>query len=201
MLKKITLTVFMMTCALFIPVSAQTGASFEKQVALKELVSVINSNNKIENYMNAFYANIQASQDAATKFTLDERTDLTAEERKSIEDSLIASNKKYSMKRFSDKLMQKLNYNQMMSEIMYTIYDKYFTLEEIKNLNLFYKTPTGQKTLKLMSPMAVESMQLTQEHLLPKMQIIIKELMDEDRLEIEQKIDAVKSKPKKSGLK
>lgn len=195
MIKKLTLTTFMLTCILFASASAQTTTS-EKQAAIKELVFLINGDNKMEEMMNAMAPQLQASQDAAMKSMLDERTDLTVTERQSLEDSLI-NDKKYSVKRLLDKMMQRLNYNELINEIAYSIYDKYYTLEELKDLNAFFKTPTGQKSLKMMTPIMTDTMLAIQQRVMPKMMIVMKELMDEDRLEIEQKINTKKPKPKK----
>lgn len=189
-----------MTFALLASASAQTEASSEKQASIKELIYIINGDNKAEELVNIMTAQMQASQDATIKTILDERTDLTVNERKSIENSLI-NDKKNSLKRFQDRLMQKLNYNALINEVAYNVYDKYYTLEEIKDLNAFYKTPTGQKSLKVMTPIMSDTMQMIQERLLPKIPIIIKELQEEDRLEIEQKINARKPKPKKKASK
>jgi hypothetical protein len=195
MIKKLSLSIFMLTVALLASASAQTVASTEKQAAIKELVSLVNGDNKAEGIINIMTAQMQESEDANIKSVLNEQTNLTAAERKSIEDSL-AADKKHSLKRFQDKLMQKLNCSELINEIALVVYDKYYTLEEIRDLNAFYKTPTGQKTLKMMTPIMSDTMQMLQERLLPKIPVIIKELEDEDRQEIEQKINARKPKPK-----
>jgi hypothetical protein len=200
MVKKLTLTIFMLTCSLLAPASAQTGASSEKQTVLKEFVFLMNGDNKVEETMSALTAQAQASQEATAKSLLDERTDLTAAERQSLENALI-SDKKNSFKHFFDKLMRRINYNEIMNEILYISYDKHFTLEEIKELNAFYKTPTGQKSIKTTPAIAADMMQMIHERLMPKMQIIMKELQDEERLEIEQKINAKKPRPKKKAAK
>lgn len=200
MIKKLALTIFMLTCALVASATAQTTASSEKQTAIKELVFLINGDNKLEELMNAMAAQMQASQDANAKSMLDARADLTATERQSLEDSLINDNR-YPVKRLFDKLMRQFNYNELINEIATAAFDKYYTLEEIKDLTAFYKTPTGQKTLKMTTPIAAYTMQMMQERVMPKMMIIIKEMMDEDKAEMEQKINARNPKPKKSAGK
>lgn len=198
MLKKFTLTIFMLACVMFAQASAQTGSASEKQTAVKELVSLISGDNKIEEMMNAMVPQLQAQQDATLKAALDALTDLTAAEKQALADS-IAGDRKYSVKRLMDRMLQKINMNELMNEIAYTVYDKHFTLAEIKDLIAFYKTPTGQKSLKMMTPLLTDTMTAVQEHVMPKMMIVIKEIMDEDRAEIEQKINAQKPKAKKSG--
>ncbi len=198
MLKNLALTIFMLICALSASAAAQTAASSEKQAVIKELVFLINGDNKMEEMMNAMVPQIQAQQDAAMKSMLDQRTDLNAVERKALEDSL-AVDKRYSVKRLMDKMTQKLDYNELINEIAYSVYDKYFTLEELRDLTVFYKSPTGQKSLKMMVPIMTDTMTAMQERVMPKMMLIIKEIMDEDKAEIVQKINARKPRPKKSA--
>lgn len=188
----------MLICALSASAAAQTAASSEKQAVIKELVFLINGDNKMEEMMNAMVPQIQAQQDAAMKSMLDQRTDLNAVERKALEDSL-AVDKRYSVKRLMDKMTQKLDYNELINEIAYSVYDKYFTLEELRDLTVFYKSPTGQKSLKMMVPIMTDTMTAMQERVMPKMMLIIKEIMDEDKAEIVQKINARKPRPKKSA--
>ena len=200
MLKKLIPTIFMLTCVMLASGSAQTTVAPEKQAAIKELVSLINGDNNIEEMMKAMVPQMQAQADATMKASLDAQTGLTAAEKQALADS-IGAESKYSVKRLMDRMMQKLNYNELINEIAYSVYDKYFTLEELKDLTAFYKSPTGQKSLKLMTPIMTDTMTATHERVMPKMMIVIKEMMDEDKAEIEQKINAAKSKPKRKASK
>ena len=47
-------------------------------------------------------------------------------------------------------------------KLMYPIYDKYFTLEELQQLSNFYNTKLGQKTIKVLPQITQESMQVGQ---------------------------------------
>lgn len=195
MIKKLPFTLFLLTFAFFVNSFAQTDAPTEKQQAIKELVTLINADNKAEELVNVITAQLEQLEDATIKTMLDERTDLTAADRKAVEEILL-TDKKESSKRFQAKLMQKLDYTAIIIEISAIVYDKNFTLEEIRDLTAFYRTATGQKSLKMMSPIMTDTMQLLSERLLPKIPVIIKEIEQENRLEIEQKINARKPKPK-----
>lgn len=200
MLKKLTLTIFMMLCALSAAASAQTAASPEKQAAIKELVALINQDNKISEMMDAMIPQLQAQQNAAAKSMIEQQTNLNADEKQSLEDSLV-NDPKHSVKRLMEKFNQKLDFNALINEIAYDIYDKHFTLEEIRDINLFYKTPTGQKLLKEITPIAVETMRQMQEKMMPKMMQVIQEITDEDRADFEQQIKTRKPAAKKTGAK
>jgi len=91
--------------------------------------------------------------------------------------------------------MRKINFAETVSEMSAAVYDKYYTLEEIRDLINFYETPTGQKSLKLMTPIFAETMKQMQEKLIPKIPVVIRELQEEDKAEIERRINARKPKP------
>ncbi|MEP6901453.1 MAG: DUF2059 domain-containing protein [Actinomycetota bacterium] len=200
MLKKIALTFFIVSFALISRANAQTEIAPEKQAAIKELVTLINGYNKAEDLVKIFSRQMETVGEATINAVLEERTDLTAAEKKSLRESLSANQKEMS-KRYLDKMMQKLNYNEMINDIASIVYDKYYTLDEIRDLLAFYKTPTGQKTLKTMTPLLTDTLQLTQERLVPKIPVILREIQDEEKQDIEREINARKPKPKKSVSK
>jgi hypothetical protein len=181
---------------MFASVSAQTQTPTEKQVAIKELVFLINGDNRMEDLMKVMTAQMQSAQEETVKSMLEARTDLNAADKKELENALLGD-KKNSYERFQNKLMQKLNYNEMMNEIASASFDKFYTLEEIRELTAFYKSPVGQKSLKMMPAVMAETMQTVQEKLMPKMMVIIKEIEDENKAELEQKLNARKPRPKK----
>lgn len=196
MIKKITLTIFLMAFAMLTQANAQTVVPSEKLTAIKELVALMNVDNNAKQFYDIMSAQMDATRNSTVTAMLDERKDLSAAERKTLEDTLIKDMDSMS-KRFSEKLMQKLDYDAMINEIAIAIYDKHYTLEEVRDIIAFYKTPTGQKMLKLMSPIMTETMQAVNEKLVPKIPGIIRELQEEDRKELEQKINAKKPRPDK----
>lgn len=196
MLKNLILSILLAACAFVAQAEAQTTIAPEKQAAIKELIALINSENKATDLLTAITAQMETSRRETVKALLDDRKDLTAQERKSLEDSFL-NDEKYSYKRFQERLTQKLDYDAMMNEVSAAIFDKYYSLEEIKDLTAFYRTPTGQKSLKIMPTVFAESMAAVQQKILPKLLEVIKELNEEDRREIEEKINAKKPRPKK----
>jgi uncharacterized protein len=196
MLKKITLTLFIAALALVAQAAAQTEIKPEKQAAIKELIALINVDNKAEEMVEMFDKQMSGTRVAIINSILDERTDLSEAERKTLRDSISVRSEEYA-RRFRERLMQKLNYNEMIDEISMLIYDKYFTLEEIKDLVAFYKTPTGQKTLRTMTPLMTDTMRMMSERLLPKIPVVLDELQKEEKAEIEREVNARKPRAKK----
>lgn len=196
MLKKLIPTIFMLTCALVASASAQTAVSTEKQIAVRELLALISADNNFEDMMKALAPQMQAQQEATLKASLDAQTDLTADQKQALAASF-AADPRFSLKRLFDKLTEKFNYNELMNEIAASVYDKHYTLAEIKDLTAFYRTPTGQKSLKLMQPIMSDTMQAMQERLMPKMFAAIKEIADQDKAVIEREINAKTRRAKK----
>ena len=197
MFRKISFTLFLLAFALIGQTLAQEAVSAEKQAAIKELTTLLNTGNKAEDFVNIISQQMEVSRKSAVTTALDERTDLTAAERKALEEVLI-NEQGNRIKRFQERLMRKLDFNRMMDEIGASVYDKYYTLEEVKDLIVFYKSPTGQKSLKLMTTVMTESMRQVQERIVPKIPVVIQELQEEDRKEIQQQINKKKPRAVKS---
>ena len=200
MIKKTMLTLFIMSCAFVLQATAQTSAataiSPEKQAAIKELIAIITTDNKVEDLVKLVASQMDSMRESTIDTMLDERADLSAAERKALRESLI-SDQKAAAQRFQEKMIQKLNFDEMLIEISTIVYDKYYTLEEIRELTVFYRTTTGQKTLKTMQPLMADIMTLTQERLVPKIPVVIKEIQEEEKMEIERQINV--KKPKRAG--
>ncbi len=54
--------------------------------------------------------------------------------------------------------------NGFLNKVSYTIYHKYFTIAELKEMVAFYKTPTGRKMASLLPKVTQEGMLAGQEH-------------------------------------
>lgn len=68
----------------------------------------------------------------------------------------------------------------MIEDVSYNLYDKYFTESEIRDLVMFYKSPTGRKTTAVTPDLFAESMSNTMTALKPKVAEIMSELMAEE---------------------
>lgn len=67
----------------------------------------------------------------------------------------------------------------MINEDMVSLYDKYFTQNEINDLISFYKTPTGQKFIKVTPEIQKEIMTVMFQKYIPEMQKSLKAKAEE----------------------
>ena len=63
---------------------------------------------------------------------------------------------------FWTKFQQKMNTREMI-DLIIPVYDKYYTLEDLKAVNAFYQTPVGQKVLSTLPQVMQETMKIGQE--------------------------------------
>src|SRR5689334_4849978 len=63
---------------------------------------------------------------------------------------------------FWTKFQQKMNTREMI-DLIIPVYDKYYTLDDLKAVNAFYETPVGQKVLSTLPQVMQETMKIGQE--------------------------------------
>lgn len=75
-------------------------------------------------------------------------------------------------KRMMDSTMQEVKEfsKKLIDEDMVVIYDKYFSQEEINDFISFYKSPSGQKYLKMSPEITKELMMIMMQKYMPEMQ-------------------------------
>ena len=62
---------------------------------------------------------------------------------------------------FWERFNSKINIHDLMEQLV-AVYDKYYTLEDLKAINAFYASPAGQKVLTSMPQVIQESMKIGQ---------------------------------------
>ncbi|MFZ4555039.1 MAG: DUF2059 domain-containing protein [Pseudanabaena sp.] len=82
--------------------------------------------------------------------------------------------------KYRDRVIAKIDIPQLIEEISYPIYDKYFTEIELSEIIGFYKSATGKKAIALMPQIINDSMRRTNEILLPKMAKIMTEIITQE---------------------
>ena len=198
MIKKLTLTLFLMTCSFFVQAAAQTvvsAASDEKQAAIKELLAVMNAQIKPSDLMAMMSAQIDKTAELTVKSMLASDVNLMPADKKMLEDILL-NGENSPIKSLQKKLFEKIDFDALIEEMTISIYDKHFTLEEIKDVTAFYKTTTGQKLLKTTPAIFADTMQTMAEKIYPKIMEVVKESEEGMKREIEVKIKEQKSKSK-----
>lgn len=175
-------------------VRAQQPAPAEKAALIKELIELTGADSNAEAVMNAIVAQVQKDSRKEFEMALEKMGDLTPEERE-----VMVEKEAEDAKRINDRVMQlfreRIDFKKMTQEVSYEIMDKYYTADELKDLIAFYKTPTGQKSIKLTPQIFADSIQKMSERLTPQLMPIVNQVMDEEKRRIE-KLTPPPPKPK-----
>lgn len=196
MIKKLTLTIFLMTFAMLAQANAQTVVPTEKQAALKELGMLLLDESTTIDFLGMVVVGLERHDRETIDTLLKERADLTTAERLALEEMLL-KDAEVMVGRLPERLSEKFDYKKWIGENIASAYDKHYTLDEIRELIAFYKTPTGQKTLKLAKTIESETYGFVLKNFSLKageLNLIFKE---QDRKELEQKLNAKKPRTKK----
>jgi len=187
MIKKTALIVLLITCALFAQASAQSVAETEKQAAIRELVVIMNSSFKASDMINMMEAQSDEAVNRFFKAALAENKELTDEQKKEFEvllyDELIEIPKRYQ-----EKILKRIDIDALTDQMIISLYDKHFTLSEVKDLLIFYRSATGQKILKTTPLLMEEMLRDMTEKLIPQVMEITKEYEADMKREVELKV-------------
>jgi uncharacterized protein len=63
---------------------------------------------------------------------------------------------------FWDSFVKEVRSDELI-DLVVPIYDRYYTLEEIRDLTRFYQSPVGQKTIKVLPKLSAEAIDAGQE--------------------------------------
>jgi len=129
------------------------GYSRTKQEAVKELIHVMKNDSMINKMIDAMIPAMATQMQSEMK-------DSTAKAR-SEEVMKIAMK---TVKELSPKL----------TDMMTSIYEKYYTESEINDFLVFYKSPTGQKSINIMPQIMKEMMDDMMKNYIPEMQKTLK---------------------------
>jgi hypothetical protein len=78
-------------------------------------------------------------------------------------------------------MSERINMVEITEQMYYPLYDKFFNEDELRGLISFYKSPVGQKSIDVMPALMQESMQKVSEMILPKIEPIITQVLEEEK--------------------
>lgn len=192
--------IFYALIIMLLPLSGGTAhaqeMSPEKRELIKELLVVMDAKKNAVSIMDAMAEQLQKATLGALEQAAERDTTLTAAQRaEKLRASVEASQR--SADRFRELFNQRVNYAQVIEEVSYELYDKHFTVEDLRHLVAFHKTATGQKLIHILPRLVSESMTKTGERLTPVVQAIAQEIMEEELKRAEAAASPVNKAPRR----
>lgn len=152
----------------------------EKKILIKELLVVTEANANSKDILNTMFAQMETFLPKIITTQIENSTDIKPEEKAEISKKTNEVSTRV-FGRFKELFQQQVNFSQVTEEISYELYDKYFSQEELKDLIVFYKSPTGKKTTKALPLLLEESGRKSNQILTPVIQQIIVQVLDEEK--------------------
>lgn len=159
--------------------NAQNAISEEKRKLISEIIQVTKADQQFLEITNKMLESMEKMSPAILSQSLNNNEALSAEEKKKLMESADARFKSFSRK-FREKLPQRIDSKKYVEELMYPIYDKYFTEKELGELITFYKSETGQKFISVTPELVAESNKITETKLLPQILSLVDEVIKEE---------------------
>jgi hypothetical protein len=164
---------------------AQEGVSPEKAALIKELIELTNARANARTVMESVVASVRKDRERVFELTVNELgADLPASDR----EELIRKDREDSG-RVNERVMalfrEKIDFDKVVVDVSYVVYDRHYTVEELRDLAAFYKTPTGQKSIKVMPVFFSDSMEETGKRLTPQLEALVRQMAEEERRRVE----------------
>jgi len=157
--------------------SVTNSISPEKRALIKELLEVTESGKNANQVMESMVRSELPKMVSTILKTVPALNSDRPEVQKQFSDIVSRMAVKYR-----DRVIKQIDLNQLIEQISYPIYDKYFTESELRDIIGFYKSSTGKKAISVLPQIMVDSMSRTNEILLPKMSRIMTEIITEELL-------------------
>ena len=196
-MKKMFLSTIVAILLVAVGASAQesAGISPEKIALVKELIEVTGSKEQSIKMMDTMMAfqDVQTRSMIATMF--DDDKDMTPADR-AMAKELATQSAERAIASVQEFFRSEVDLVQMMEAIVIPIYSKHFTESELRDMISFYRTPTGQKMIRTMPDVVVESLGIMSEQLMPKLQIFMKKAVEQESTKIKREISKTKPSSK-----
>ncbi|MCK4518617.1 MAG: DUF2059 domain-containing protein, partial [Candidatus Omnitrophica bacterium] len=183
MFRKMTGTaviLLLFTFSFAMKIDAQEIISQEKRALIKELLEVAKVAQMTENMTDTMLLQMERNYPQMISQVMSEAELLKGREQDELQKELIESQLRFSM-RFRELYPQRVDMEQVIEEVYYPLYDKYFTESELKDIIVFHKSPAGKKFIEVAPQLFQESMQKFAELLNPKIMQLIDKIMQEEK--------------------
>ncbi|MEK6304184.1 MAG: DUF2059 domain-containing protein [Acidobacteriota bacterium] len=159
--------------------NAQSEIKPEKRALIKELYLATKADKMAESFTNIILSQMERDL-PKTLSEFPEMTDLKRKDRDQAQKVLFETSARI-LARFKELIPERINFAEVMEQMFYPLYDKFFTEDELKDLVTFYKSPTGQKSIDVMPQLLQDAMQRASEALNAKVMRLVDEVLAEER--------------------
>jgi uncharacterized protein len=162
----------------------------EKQALIKKLLDATNSKKNAEEIFKSQFDELVKQMPEIVWQTISEMTELkqlAPKQQQEMRAKMSESAARIST-RMRELFLQRIDIGQLIEEISYRVYDKYFTDSELKDLVDFNESATGKKVIEVMPKLVAESTAKVTEVIMPKVKGIMSEIQVDETRQISKEI-------------
>jgi hypothetical protein len=156
-------------------VSAQQTISAEKRALIKELLEATGEPKTSEDMVAAVMKQYEQEIPKVVTDMVMEDKQLNAAEKERVLAEVNKDSPRIA-KRYIELFMRRMDVPGYIEAVVYPLYDKYFTENEIRDLTTFYRTETGKKAISVMPSLYAETTAKSMEYFKPMMKTIREDL-------------------------
>lgn len=158
---------------------AQTPITEAKRKLIADYLKVTKVEEDYGRSMDQMLGIMEMTYPATIQSAMDKLVDLSPKEREDMKKSLTERQLSIS-KKMRERYAKVVDIKQIIEEIYYPLYDKYYTEDELKDLIVFYSSPTGKKVTATSIEFGTESARLFVEKMTPKITKMVDEIIKEE---------------------
>lgn len=177
---------------------AQDTISPQKKALILEYLELTGGKKAADDGFNLMLGMQEAQTEKLLTSMIDDDKVLSSAEKSKLKKEMLASADRTS-KRVRTFFTERIDFDEILRDTIVPIFDEHFTESELTDLTVFYRSPTGQKTISFMPKMMVAMITMATEKLIPKMEEFMKEVSESELALLKQKVKpAVKKSVRKS---
>lgn len=170
-------------CLLFAPLGAAAEDEIppEKERLVRELIEVSGGEQMAGQVSRLILAEVQREYVVMLESELARRDDLGPDEKDALRQRL-GSRRRFAEK-FNERFRDRVGYDEILERVYIPLYDKYFDEQEIREIVAFYRSPVGEKSLRVMPSLMQEALDRSSEIIAPRAMDLAREILTEERAE------------------
>ena len=177
---RLTIFLLLVTSGHLLIARAQQEIKPEKRALIKDLFEVTKAGKLAQSATDAMLNQMENNLPQLLSSTIDTASELKPEEREQLRKTIGESTLRVH-RRMRELMSERINIAEITEQMYYPLYDKFFNEDELRGLISFYKSPVGQKSIDVMPALMQESMQRVSEMILPKIEPIITQVLEEEK--------------------
>ncbi len=158
----------------------QAPIASSKRVLIDKLLSVTQQEKLFQQSLDLAFSQLQTDLPALMDSSLAPQPGAKPDASPSPARQAVQSMLDRVMPKFVREVQASVSFKELVEQVYYPMYDRHFSEVELKDILAFYESATGKRTIQVMPQLLQESMQKTNQIMMPKLMGIMQRLMAEE---------------------